>query len=198
MARNNRSTILIIDKSAGKPAVTAPTNPYAPPQSFLETPTGGNGCRREGKLLVVPAGASLPERCVKCNAPAIMDKPRSFTWHSSGWYLLILLALLVYVIVGMMVRKKVTLAIGLCEAHRKRRRIGQYSALGVMLFGVAAIFAGAQFDEPPYVALGILALLIAAVVAMSAGRFLSPARIDDVEARFRGCGKAFLDSLPQR
>lgn len=188
MGSYHRGTLFIVDKST--------VNPYAPPQSLLETPTQHN-CSRDGKLLVVPAGGSLPERCVKCNAPATMDKPRKYAWHGAGWYLFILLAVLIYVIVGMMVQKKVTLAIGLCETHRKRRRIGRFIALLVMFAGIGAIFTGAQFEQPAYVALGILALLIAVIVAMWAGRFLSPARIDDAEARFRGCGKAFLDSLPQ-
>ncbi len=175
----------------------AVANPYAPPQSSLQS-TAGQGCWRYKKLLVVPAGEVLPHRCIKCNAPAVMDKPRTFTWHSSRWYLLILLAVLVYVLVGLLVRKKVKLQVGLCEAHRQRRRTLNYTGLGLFLFGGAALFAGIHFENEPMGWIGGLSLLASVIVALVAGSTLSPSRIDATEARFSGCGKAFLDSLPQR
>jgi hypothetical protein len=174
----------------------APVNPYAPPQAALDT-TPGLGCARDGKVLIVPAGEGLPARCVKCNQPAIMDKPRTFTWHSPGWYLLILLAVLIYVIVGMIVRKKVRLAIGLCEAHRARRRTLNLTGAGLFVAGLGALFAGIHFDVEALGWIGALALLASVIVALFAASGLSVARIDDGQARFRGCGKAFLDSLPQ-
>lgn len=174
-----------------------PANPYAPPQAPVTAATG-HACWRDGKVVVVPAGASLPERCIKCNAPALMDKPRSFTWHSPGWYLLLFVAIIVYVVVAMVVRRKVKLAVGLCDVHRKRRRNLTMSALGALLLGGGAFVGAIKLDNGLFGALAVAALLAAVILALLASGTLSPARIDDSEARFKGCGKAFLDSLPDR
>ena len=170
-------------------------NPYAAPRSALDAPLA-SGCSRDGKLVVVPAGAALPARCVKCNAPALLDRPRAFSWHHPGWYLLIVLAILVYIIVGMIVRKKVWLAIGLCAHHRSQRRILNLTGVGMFLFGAAAIYGALAFDLAPLGWAGLVALLVALVAALCATSTLSVVRIDEQEARFRGCGAAFLDSLP--
>src|ERR1035438_1465832 len=62
---------------------------------------------RQGKILVVPSGSHLPELCVKCGAPA-SGKPltKTFSWHSAGYYFLIFIGLIVYVIVALVVQKK--------------------------------------------------------------------------------------------
>ena len=173
---------------------TPATNPYAPPQSSLgESP--GRGCSREGDKLVVPAGAGLPERCITCNAPAIMDKPRTFTWHSSGWYLLILLTPLLYIIVGLIVRKKVTLAPGLCPAHRRRRSLLNWSGFGMFVLGSASLYVAIQIEHEPLGWFGALTLIASVITALYAARSLTPVHIDNVEARFRGAGAPFLDSL---
>jgi hypothetical protein len=173
---------------------TPSRNPYAPPQSFGEAP--GGRCSRAGDKLVVPAGAGLPERCIKCNEPAIMERPRTFTWHSPGWYLLILLTPLLYIIVGLIVRKKVTLAPGLCPAHRRRRSLLNWTGFGMFMLGIACFYAAVQIEHEPLGWAGALVLIAAVVTAVFAGRSLTPVRIDEGEARFRGAGEAFLDSLP--
>lgn len=171
-------------------------NPYAPPQSALET--SGSECYRDGKLLVVPTGQALPQRCIKCNEPAILDKPRTFSWHSPGWYVLLFVAIIVYIIAAVIVRKKVRLAVGLCAAHRQRRRTFLLTALGLFVFGCLCILGAIQFEFELLGWTAVLVFVVALVVALYASGTLSPARIDDAEARFRGCGEAFLTSLPER
>jgi len=119
-------------------------------------------------------------------------------WHSPGCYLLVSGAMPLYVIVAMLVRRKVKLAVGLCEAHRQRRRPLNFTGLGLLLFGGAALFCGIHFEFEPINWVGGLSLLAALIVALVAGRTLTPARIDTGEARFRGCVKAFLESLLRR
>jgi hypothetical protein len=185
---DTRSAILNVEKAV--------INPYAPPQSALKA--SGPECYRDGKLLVVPAGQGLPARCVKCNAPATMDKARTYSWHSPGWYLLLFVAVLVYLIAHVIVRKKVKLEIGLCAAHRQRRRNLNLTALGLFVAGGLCIFGAVHYGYEPLGWTAALVLLVSVVVAIFAGGIVSPTRIDDTEARFRGCGAAFLDSLPQR
>src|SRR5436309_2493776 len=72
---------------------------------------------RSGPLLVMSQGARLPDRCVKCNAPANGQRlTRKLYWHSPYLYLLILLNLLIYALVAIFVRKKARVEIGLCDS----------------------------------------------------------------------------------
>ncbi len=174
-----------------------PVNPYAPPQAALDT-REGTDCWRDGKELVVPAGAELPHRCVKCDAPAVMDRPRTFTWHSPGWYVLLFVAVLVYIIVALIVRKKVRISLGLCEAHRQRRSTLNKTAVGILALAGATLFGAISYENSVLGWTTAALLAVGIVVAIVAATTLSAARISDTEARFRGCGKDFLDSLPTR
>jgi hypothetical protein len=174
-----------------------PSNPYAPPMSAVEAALPDH-CWRDGKILVVPVGNALPPRCVKCNAPAEMDKPRTFAWHHPGWYLFILLNIIVYAVVAMLVQKKAKLALGLCAAHRRRRSNFNWTALGLLVFAFATLFGAMTADEGLLGALSGLCFLAAAIVAIVGARILYPARISKEEARLKGAGPAFLDSLESR
>ena len=59
-------------KQAASPS--EPINPYAAPlgKPFLDVDNAeaGEGVWRDGNLLVVQKGAALPDRCIRCNAPA--------------------------------------------------------------------------------------------------------------------------------
>jgi len=174
-------------------------NPYAAPQASFEqkSPTG---CTRDGKVLVVPRHSDLPERCVRCNAPAQMEKPRTFTWHHPAWYLFILVAVLVYVLIALMVQKKAKVAFGLCDSHRARLRNFKLAAWGIFALGLGLIVLAIGIDSSDAAVLmgtaGLLSLLIAGVIAGTGARILSVARVSAAEARLKGCGDAFLDSLP--
>src|SRR4051794_37594891 len=100
-------------------------NPYAPPEAeVVHAPSGRDegGVWRDGLLLVMSKDGELPDRCLKCNLPAHGWRlKRNLSWHPQGWYLLILLHVLVYVIAALIVRKKATIMVPLCECHRRRR-----------------------------------------------------------------------------
>jgi Zn-finger in Ran binding protein and others len=105
-----------------------PPPPGPPPEL-----TGG--IWREGSTLVMSKDASLPDHCVKCDAPANGYRlKRNLTWHHPALYLLLLMAWLIYLIVSMIVRKRATVYLGLCRAHYEKRRnflIGGFVALAV-------------------------------------------------------------------
>ncbi len=176
------------------------TNRFAPPKAVLEDRTGAEADMwREGKVLVMRKGGDFPDRCIKCNAPSVAPKRRvSLSWHSPWLYLLILLQIIVYAIVALIVRKTAKVHVGLCEQHQKRvlwsRVIGWGGLVVECALGYAAIATGRS-------ELGLLALalllpwLIAFIVV---GRLLLPQRIDDRYVRLKGCGPAFLASLPDR
>ncbi|HUI58580.1 MAG TPA: hypothetical protein VLX90_00065 [Steroidobacteraceae bacterium] len=182
-------------------------SPYAPSPASLNidgsrTVHGdGGGLWREGKVLVLQPDAALPARCVKCNGAAEEPtKTRRVYWHHPAVYLLILLNMLIYLIVALIVRKRASVAPGLCTAHKKRRLVGLILAWGGLFAGLALMFAsiGNGSGNPGImVALGLLLMLFAALVGIIATRVVYAKRIDQDYVRLRGCGAQFLDSLPE-
>jgi hypothetical protein len=174
----------------------SPRNPYAPPQASLieRTPTA---CTRDGKFLVVPQGHDLPGRCVKCNEPAALDKPRRFAWHHPAWYLFIPLNIIVYAVIATLVQKKARVAIGLCDAHRARRRHFYVAAWAILAIGLGLICSVTSMESRTlFAAVGAGLLLLACIVGIVGARVVWPARITREQTRLKGCGQAFLDSLP--
>ena len=173
-------------------------NPYAPPSASLE---GGNhaegGVWRDGKVLVLRSGASLPDRCVKCNEPAqAPTKERKVYWHHPWAYVLILANILIYAIVASLIRKKAIVNPGLCQAHKKKRATGLWIGWGGGLTGALLLFGAGVNEHPAMATLGVLLLLASLVAAIVLTRIVFPQRIDPEIIRLRGCGPAFLDSLP--
>ena len=127
-------------------------NPYAAPKSDLveiEHYTDGRDLAwRDGKKLVVRKGAELPDRCIKCNAPAGGYRySRTLEWVKPIWLVTLFLGLLLFALVYLIVRKKGKITVGLCEVHRRRRTRaiawGWLSALA----GIAGSGAPARSSE---------------------------------------------------
>lgn len=176
------------------------TNRYAPPQAVVEDLGGdGTGMWREGKVLVMHKDAHFPDRCIKCNAPSVAPKRRyRLSWHSSGLYLLLFLALLLYVIVAAIVRKTAVVHVGLCERHQKRVLWGRIIGWGGLVLEVLLVWAA---TATPYDVFGIVAFVLAVpwlIASVVVNRLVLPQRIDDKFVRLKGCGPEFLRSLPER
>ncbi len=173
-------------------------NPYAAPTARLQSEYApAQGCWRTARNEVyVSRYSDLPHRCVKCNEPARRgSKLRSYYWHSSAWYLLILLNLFVYAIVASFVRKKTQVSPGLCDEHSRQRARRVWSAVGFVLAGILAAWICLLYLNP-WLALGFfLAGLFAATIVSMIARPIYPVYIDERGARFKGCGSAFLESL---
>ncbi|ATQ73601.1 hypothetical protein CR152_03080 [Massilia violaceinigra] len=170
-------------------------NPYAAPKAaFMDVAT--NRCWREGDILVASRRAHLPPRCITCNKPAIMDTPRAFSWHHPGWYVLV--PILVYILASMFVRKRATLVIGLCDDHRRRRRNMWLAKYGFFALNIVALINLARNVDPLLGWLAWLLMLCGLMLASAAQRTLRAVSITEHEIRLKGCGSAFLDSLPER
>jgi hypothetical protein len=174
-------------------------NPYAAPRASLESADHSSGCFRTGKTLVVPYGADLPARCIKCNAPAHMPiKPRDVYWHAQGWYLFFLINPIVYLLIAIFVRKKARLSIALCSEHRAKRTKLLLAGWGAIFFGIAGIAVGVGGETPLLALVGTGLALIGLILAVIGARLLLPIRIDAQHVRLNGASEAFLNSLPGR
>jgi hypothetical protein len=127
-----------------------------------------NAAWRDGELLVARKGAVLPDRCLKCNAPAEgyqfhrklywhsvrmrtscapsgregCQFHRKLDWHNPFWILVFLISPVLFVIVYFIVRWQGSITVGLCPRHRSTRaRVIGISWL-IALTGIGSLIGG--------------------------------------------------------
>jgi hypothetical protein len=177
-------------------------NPFAPPRSDFNTDATGmpwpqGTFWRHGPLLMAKSGAVLPPRCVKCNGAADgPGKKQRFYWHHPAWLLLILVSIFIYLIVALLIRSSADVTYGLCQAHRQKRNQGVLIGVGVLVFSVLLFVAAGLVHQPVLFLIGLVLFLVALVVMIVKARTLLPARIENNTVQLKGCGEAFLASLP--
>jgi hypothetical protein len=186
-------------------------NPYESPGPYEvsfpaevvpESVAPNAGLWRDGKLLVMHRQAALPDRCVKSNQPAHgRCLRRKLAWHHPAIYLLILVAVLIYIIVAVALTKRATIFIGLSEEWFARRRRAILIAWGLVLSGIALMVAGVVYVDrfPPaawLIALGPILFLVAAIWGIVRAQLVTPTRITNEHIWLKGVHPAFLAELP--
>jgi hypothetical protein len=150
----------------------------------------------------------LPDYCVKCDTPAEGYRlKRKLSWHHPAVFLLVLIHLLLYLIVALIVRKKATVFLPICDAHRRRRVRAIAFAWFFCLLSIAVfvglIVAGdtlsGQENGPAVVGIGCLASLIVFLVSAFSGaligRVVKVKKIEEKYAWIASVSPAFLARL---
>jgi hypothetical protein len=191
-------------KRCGAAAVTGGVDASPPPTGIvledgyvLPPPPTIGGIWRDQATLVMTKDASLPDRCVKCNAPANgLRLKRRLAWHYPVLYLVALIALLIYVILAAMLSKRATVFLGLCQTHFQRRR--KQTAIGWLLLaaGLITAIAAIAYDYPLLALAGFSALLFAAFFLVLVSRVVVVKKIDDRLVWLNGIHSAYLAQLP--
>jgi hypothetical protein len=182
--------------SSGPEGIVLSDGYVLPPPPNVGTP--GSGVWRDQDTLIVSKGAELPDRCVKCNAPAPGPRlKKTFSWHHPAIYLLILVALLIYFVVAMVLRKKATVGLGLCSEHMAKHGKSVLISWLLIAFGVGAFLLPILGADNIFMLLGVLLLLAGAIYALVTVRIVSVVKIDDQFARLKGFNKDYLDELPR-
>ncbi len=153
---------------------------------------------RDGNNVVVPKGALLPPYCVKCGNTEVTRVDKSFSWLNPSYYLLLFLGLgigLVYLIF----RKRVVLAVPLCEPHRQYIRKLKIAAT-VLLVGCVpvGVLLGFLIGEPDGDMWGLLIgvlMLFGGLISVLVRRPLNATHIDKDRATLAGACEAFLSKL---
>ena len=142
---------------------------------------------------------------MKCDAPADGYRLRKkFYWHPSGYYLLIFFpGILIYAIVALIIRKKTSIAIGLCPIHWRKRRRAILIGLLAFLLGLAGLISGVAISTTSrenngvfVVLAGVGLILFSALWAIYGVRVLWPRKVDDRNAWYAGASAEFLRSIP--
>ena len=167
-----------------------------PPPPTVGMP--GSGVWRDKSILVMSKGAALPQRCVKCNEPTHgLVLKRKLSWHHPAIYLIILVALLVYLIVALFLRKNAIVEVGLCEKHLARRRQGVLIIWLLFLVGVAGFIMAMVAADATYLLAGLVFFLAAIIFGLISVRVVVPSKIDDKFVWLKGVNKDYLNQLPQ-
>jgi hypothetical protein len=166
---------------------------------------------REGPILIVPAQASLPARCVKCNAIVGDERgsrrlTQKLAWHHPAIFLLILPGVLIYAIVALCLQKKAAVELSLCPIHNAKRTRWLIFTWVTVLIGLGTIVGGcaggvgyAHNNDmwPAWRMLGgLLIAIIGGIVGIVGSRVLTPKRIDDRYAWLKGADPDFLSNFP--
>jgi hypothetical protein len=182
-------------------------NPYAPPKSQLldmkPAIARSGGIWRDGNLLMVRKGVQLPDRCLKCNAPADGYRfHRNLSWISPFWYLgLLVIGPLIFVIIYYIVRNQGEVTAGLCPIHRARRRRWIWIAWITALLGLVVMLIPTTGVVPQqYTAVPVLAGIALVFAGLLIGAIgppvLVPDRIDKHFVWLKRVSPTFLATLP--
>jgi hypothetical protein len=164
---------------------------------YVLPPPPSGGIWRDKSTLVMVKEAPLPDRCVKCNAPANgMRLRRRLSWHHPVLYLAIFAAMLIYAILASVLSKRATIEVGLCAEHFHRRR--QKIAIGWILLAGGLLFAPVAFanDYPLIGVLGLTVFLFGLVWLIVVSRVVTPKKIDDRLVWLNGVNSAYLSEFP--
>jgi hypothetical protein len=148
-------------------------NPYEPPkavQTFGElAPTGEGDTWRDGPLLVFRRGGQLPDRCVRCNAPAAGGRFRRII-------------------------RSIPIDTGLCPKHR---RLAWRAVLIPYIGGAYGAFLLWYLRESAWVPLGLGVMILGLVLGplKLAWRTVTIARLDPDFLWLKGVHPDFLDEL---
>lgn len=170
-------------------------NPYAPPTASVESIGRREGAFAyvEGSTLVVSKEALLPDICVKCAAPSRVRRTQRFVFTPPWVIVVMVLSFLIGAIVAMIVQKRGTLHLPLCDAcqHRWKKANWQVAAalfaipLSVML---GFLVAGSSENVGTIVVALLLASLVGLIVVavVQQNVRVTSRKVDDRSITLRG------------
>jgi double zinc ribbon protein len=167
--------------------------------TFLDPEPASSRLCAAGNVLVVPRDSVLPALCVKCgNTPNEPWVRITFSWHHPGYYFLII-SPIIYVIVALIVRKRIKVSIPLCKTHKSIRRKRLWIA-AILLIGciplpaALAVYVGNDAAGIVSAWLGI-GMFIAGLFFLAYAPPLKAIKIGSASAEFKGACQEFLTSL---
>ena len=148
--------------------------------------------------LITTRYIELPDRCIKCNAPANGYRlRRTLHWHDPLYYLIIFAGVLIYAVVALVVRKTARVHIGMCERHRNNRRMALYLSWGMFLVSIVMFIMAISAENGIVALLGFFLLMAAGIYGAIGPRTIRATKIDEQFAWIRGVDREYLAQFPQ-
>lgn len=152
----------------------------------------------------------LPEVCMQCGAPAALRKSKTFSWFPPWvWVVLFVCNILIFAIVAMIMTKRRTVDVPLCEQHKNhwlwRQLLVLGSLLGVLAVGFVAMLVSSDNgggDDSPlggFLCVGSLLVLVAWVIlaVIVQSTTIRPKEITDQGITLQGVSKAFVEAYEE-
>ena len=156
----------------------------------------------DGRALVMSKQAELPDVCIKCGAPAEGYRlKRNLRWHPPAYYLVILINLILYAIVALIVAKKATIYVGVCQQHRSRTKrfwaTRPSAGSRCRCRGSASMIVGGSDDSLAFlVFVGIIVFFVGVLYGLFTARLVAPKKIDDYFVWLDKVAPSILVDLP--
>jgi hypothetical protein len=161
-------------------------------------PWQGDGVWQQKGQLVMRKDATLPDRCIKCNSPANGKRlTKRYQWHNPIWYSLAICGALPYLIVALIVRKQVTLSLGLCEQHFAKRRTAILIGSLVTVLSFVVFIAGVGLKSPVVTLLGFPMFFFGLFYLVFSISPIAIQKMDDNYVWLKRINKDYLASLPE-
>ncbi|MGH9774774.1 MAG: hypothetical protein ACRD50_07480 [Candidatus Acidiferrales bacterium] len=159
------------------------------------------GIWKDGSTLIVGRMAQMPPQCIRCGAPATQTLPIKYGWLKPFHYVWILFGALPFVIVAMIVMKRMTIALPLCDAHRQQRKSRLTLGWVLALLGFVFMFLPlALADSNPGLAglgflLGLAAFFAGIIIVSLASKLIRPSFIGKDYGAFIKVSPQFLAAV---
>ena len=165
------------------------------------------GLWRDGNKLVMHKDGRLPGLCIRSGVKTSKRLSRKMSWHNPWIAFTILAGLLVYVILAVVLTKRATIDLPLCESEKTKRRkmLRMLWLIGLACLGL--FFAGLYFaiDQTfgrgstlpvPIIILGAVGGIISLVIGQKVAGVVKPTKITDTHVWLKGVHPSILENLP--
>lgn len=149
----------------------------------------------------------LPAVCMRCGAPSSQRVRRQFSWYPRWIAVLVLINLLVFAIVALVMTKRVTLEVPMCDRHRNhwlKRLLANPGVFfgGVLVSGVAIWWANRRGAGPDAAGLAVLAVLVSLLAwlvtaAICGQTAIRPTKIAEHDFALTGVADGFLAAMSE-
>ena len=154
----------------------------------------------------------LPSVCMQCGTEATVHKRKTFSWHPGWVIILILFGLLPWIIVALILTKRITIEAPLCDRHKGHWSWRNWFIWGGLVFvlclGAVAIAISASQENQRggqnqlvglicgATVVGGLIWLIAAAIIQTVG--IRPTEITNNSITLTHVSTAFVDALAEK
>jgi len=151
---------------------------------------------REGDLLVMQRDASLPNRCMKCNAPTEISTVQTFRQVDStlGWLRYIPYLRYVYWIARVASNQTAEVGLWVCQTHHSQMTMLSTTTKILRIAGITTMIYGFYIGSLLWL-VGLLAAIIGTVLAASRP-VAKLSRMDDYYLWLKGVDSEYLAALP--
>ena len=172
----------------------APVLPYASPGLQPVGEPAPDSAWQQGDIVIVRNSVILPDRCIKCNAPAHGPYIRcAVRWTNPLHYLLMLAIIVGWIVIPGSREGK--LGVYLCARHRRHWHLLKAVGYSLICAGIATIFATYALESKLVLFAGA-AMVVPGIVLIPFTRLLKPKHIDEQFIWLKGLPPAYVASFP--